>query len=224
MLVALTFGTGVIDVASYLGLGQIFTANMTGNTIFLAIAIGRGNVVTGARSAMALAMFGTGAFLGGRYLGTAPAGASWTSRVTWTLWVETGFLAVFSVLWLIVGWQAGGLAVLALISVCSVGMGLQSSAGRNLAVPGMTTNVLTMAFTGLMAELTALGVSGSHARKWAAVILSMASGAVLGAWLFVHDPQILPFPTLLILLGVCILASRFGTDDAGVPSVPHGSP
>ena len=30
-LLALTFSTGVIDAVSYLGLGRVFTANMTGN-------------------------------------------------------------------------------------------------------------------------------------------------------------------------------------------------
>ena len=37
-LLGLTAVTGVVDAASYLGLGHVFTANMTGNVVFLAFA------------------------------------------------------------------------------------------------------------------------------------------------------------------------------------------
>jgi uncharacterized membrane protein YoaK (UPF0700 family) len=40
-LFRLTFVTGVIDAVSCLGLGHVFTANMTGNVVFLGFAIGR---------------------------------------------------------------------------------------------------------------------------------------------------------------------------------------
>ena len=38
-LLFLTAATGLIDGASYLALGHVFTANMTGNVVFLAFAI-----------------------------------------------------------------------------------------------------------------------------------------------------------------------------------------
>ena len=38
-LVALTFTTGVVDAVSYLGLGRVFTANMTGNVVLLGFGI-----------------------------------------------------------------------------------------------------------------------------------------------------------------------------------------
>ena len=39
-LFGLTFVTGVIDAVSFLGLGHVFTANMTGNVVLLGFAIG----------------------------------------------------------------------------------------------------------------------------------------------------------------------------------------
>ena len=39
MMVALTFVTGVVDAASYLKLGHVFVANMTGNIVFLGFAL-----------------------------------------------------------------------------------------------------------------------------------------------------------------------------------------
>jgi len=42
-LLGLTAVTGIVDAVSFLGLGHIFTANMTGNIVFLGFAIGGGH-------------------------------------------------------------------------------------------------------------------------------------------------------------------------------------
>ena len=42
-LLGLTFTTGLIDAVSYLGLGHVFTANMTGNIVFLGFGIAGGS-------------------------------------------------------------------------------------------------------------------------------------------------------------------------------------
>ena len=39
-LFGLTFVTGLIDALSFLGLGHVFTANMTGNVVFVGFALG----------------------------------------------------------------------------------------------------------------------------------------------------------------------------------------
>src|ERR1700722_10023574 len=39
-LYCLTFVTGLVDAGSYLAMGHVFTANMTGNIIFLGFAFG----------------------------------------------------------------------------------------------------------------------------------------------------------------------------------------
>ncbi len=39
VLLVLTFTTGLIDAVSYLGLGRVFTANMTGNVVLLGLGI-----------------------------------------------------------------------------------------------------------------------------------------------------------------------------------------
>ena len=39
ILLALTVVTGLVDAASVLGLGRVFTANMTGNVVFLGFAV-----------------------------------------------------------------------------------------------------------------------------------------------------------------------------------------
>src|SRR5258708_37580804 len=70
VLLGLTAVTGVIDATSYLGLGHVFTANMTGNVALLGFAIASAQGLSVVRSGTALGAFLVGAVLGGR-LGSA---------------------------------------------------------------------------------------------------------------------------------------------------------
>ena len=65
-LLGLTLVTGLIDAVSFLGLGHVFTANMTGNVVFLGFALGGAAILSVSRSLAALAAFGAGGVFGGR--------------------------------------------------------------------------------------------------------------------------------------------------------------
>src|SRR5689334_19414954 len=65
-LIALTFATGLVDAVSFLSLGRIFTANMTGNIVILGLAVAAVPGLSFARSFMSLLAFLAGAALGGR--------------------------------------------------------------------------------------------------------------------------------------------------------------
>src|SRR6266550_6851227 len=65
-LFGLTLVTGVIDAISFLGLGHVFTANMTGNVVFIGFALAGAEGVSVARSLVALVSFACGALVGGR--------------------------------------------------------------------------------------------------------------------------------------------------------------
>ena len=64
LLLALSFAAGYVDALSYLGLSRVFTANMTGNTVLLAIGLAQLDADAAVRSSVALA-----GFLGGRRRG-----------------------------------------------------------------------------------------------------------------------------------------------------------
>src|SRR5467141_4011702 len=66
LLLGLTVVTGLVDAVSYLALGHVFTANMTGNVVFLGFAIAGAKDLSVARSSTALVAFMLGAALGGR--------------------------------------------------------------------------------------------------------------------------------------------------------------
>src|SRR5260370_42460335 len=56
----------MVDAVSFLALGHVFTANMTGNIVFLGFAIGGAAGLSVSGSLMALICFAVGALLGGR--------------------------------------------------------------------------------------------------------------------------------------------------------------
>src|SRR2546430_6648880 len=66
LLVVLTITTGLIDAISVLGLGRVFTANMTGNIVFLGFALAGVPGFSPSRSLIGLAAFLAGAVAGGR--------------------------------------------------------------------------------------------------------------------------------------------------------------
>jgi Protein of unknown function (DUF1275) len=81
VLVVLTVTTGLVDAVSVLGLGRVFTANITGNVVFLGFAAVGVPGFSIARAVVALAGFVVGALLGG-YLGVAMAGVA--RRRSWS--------------------------------------------------------------------------------------------------------------------------------------------
>src|ERR1700757_2252621 len=85
-LLTLTVSTGLVDAVSYLGLGHVFTANMTGNVVFLGFAAVGVKGLSVARSLVSLAAFLLGALIGGRIATTRGDGP----RRRWLLPVAIG--------------------------------------------------------------------------------------------------------------------------------------
>jgi uncharacterized membrane protein YoaK (UPF0700 family) len=66
LLFVVTLTTGVMDAVSVLGLGHVFTANMTGNVVFLGFALAGVPDFSPWVFVVALSAFLVGAILGGR--------------------------------------------------------------------------------------------------------------------------------------------------------------
>ena len=75
----------------------------------------------------------------------------------------------------------GGGGRYAAVAVLAGGMGIQNATARALAVPDLTTTVLTLTLTGLSAD-SALG-SGKQTPPWRRIasVVAMLGGAALGA-------------------------------------------
>ena len=139
LMMALTLVTGVVDAVGYLGLDHVFTGNMTGNVVILAMALaGAANLPT-LGPLVALGAFLLGAAVAGSTLQSSPKG--WNRRVTLLLTAGCIALTGTAAISLIVedvGRQSIGVIVAAVIAMH---MGSQALIARHLGVRDMTTAV-----------------------------------------------------------------------------------
>lgn len=156
-ILLLTCASGCLDALSYVGLGKVFVANMTGNTVLFGLAIAQGDQLTILRSLTALLAFALGAassaFLVERNY-ERPRGA-WTPQVILALAIEACLLLIFALVWLLAkhGPQVD-LVIYLLIVISALAVGQQSAVVTSLGVPGVSTTYITGTITTLM---TAIG-------------------------------------------------------------------
>jgi len=144
-MLGLSFAGGCVDAGTYLGLGHVFPANMTGNTVLLGIAIAQATGTEAARAAVALGAFCVGVALGTALLRSDPRWP-WVARLSLTF--ESVALAA-----LLGFWSGLGLAVrFALIALAAAAMGTQSTAVRASQVGGVTTTYVTGTLTTTVAR------------------------------------------------------------------------
>lgn len=180
-LLALTFTTGLVDGVSYLGLGHVFTANMTGNVVLLGFGIAGGTglpVVSPVVSLLAfLAGAGCGGMLAARY---APRHSV---HIMLALGIEVGLLVVATVLAAVKTPHPSTFLGDAVIALLALAMGVRNATVRKLSVPDLTTTVLTMTLTGLAADSPLFGGNGKGSARRIAAVVAMLLGALCGALL-----------------------------------------
>jgi uncharacterized membrane protein YoaK (UPF0700 family) len=150
MVLVLTWAASGVDAISYLGLGHVFTANMTGNAVLLGLAVGQGQGLAALRSIVALVGFAFGAALGAIIVQKGPQYTDWPVAVTRAVAAEGIVLGLFALGWHL-GARSGG-TLYSLITLSAVAMGIQSAAIRHLKVPGIATTFITGTLTSMVAE------------------------------------------------------------------------
>jgi uncharacterized membrane protein YoaK (UPF0700 family) len=178
MMVALTLLTGVVDAASYLELGHVFVANMTGNVVFVGFALAGAPGLSLVSSLIALAAFLLGARTGGAIGARLRAHRGHLVRGAGS--VQSVLIALALVIALVAGTSLSAGARYAITAVLAVAMGIQNAAAQRLAVPELTTTVLTRTLAGLAGDGSK--DVGTRVRRVLSV-LAMLLGALAGALL-----------------------------------------
>jgi len=182
VLLGMTAVTGLVDAVRFLSLGRVFTANMTGNVVILAFATARVPALSIAYSLMALLSFLVGAIFGGRIM--ARAGADSQIRFAAQAFVlEVVFLSVAS--FCSIGYRSHLLGhsfqTFALIALTALAMGTRNAAVRKLAIPDLTTTVLTLTITGIAADSSIANGNNPRLARRVGSVAAMFLGAALGA-------------------------------------------
>jgi uncharacterized membrane protein YoaK (UPF0700 family) len=228
ILVMLSLAAGCVDAVGYLGLGQIFVANMTGNTVLLGLALGQAKGHAALRAVVALAGFVAGVGTGAAIVGRGPERSTWSPGVTAALGVELVVLVAFAVGWFLAGPEPDGGSVYPLIVLPALAMGVQSAAVRRLGIPGVATTYITGTLTdlteGAIARLRpavagAVSNDDSSGRETpsarglvlpADVWLAYGTGAVIVGILAVRWPSgVLTVPVGVVALVVATATVRF---------------
>jgi uncharacterized membrane protein YoaK (UPF0700 family) len=201
MLLVLTFTTGLVDAVSYLGLGRVFTANMTGNVVLLGFGIAGSGGLPVIAPLVSLGAFVLGGCAGGLLaVSTADRHPEHVARAVASEATLLGVAAVVTAVFDIRPNAASGDIVIALLAFA---MGLRNATVRRLGVPDLTTTVLTMTLTAFAADSPLAGGSGKGSARRIAAVLAMLIGAIVGALLLKTSlaPPLVAAAALALLTG-----------------------
>jgi uncharacterized membrane protein YoaK (UPF0700 family) len=180
-LLILTFVTGIVDVVSFLALGQVFSAMQTGNVIFLGLG------VVGEHGAPVLApLVALCAFLVGGAVAAVLARAGTTAagdRLRLAMAAEIGLLGGAAILAALADVHPGHLTAYILIAILSLAMGLRNTIARGIGDPNLATTVLNLTLSAFVSSTPTGIASESELSLRAAAIGAILAGAVAGALL-----------------------------------------
>ncbi len=225
MLLLLTLAAGSVDAISYLGLGHVFTAMMTGNTVLLGLALGQGQIAAASRNILALLGFGGGVILGATIAERDRSQSDWPPAVTRALALEGVLLGAFAAFWHLTGPARGEASLYSLIVLTAVAMGVQSAAVRRLGVPGIATTYITGTLTSLMVDVAQMlrGMQVPDSPQTAlipwerrlglltAVFVVYAVGALAGGLLRLRSfgfATLVPFLAVSLVVGNTVIRQR----------------
>jgi uncharacterized membrane protein YoaK (UPF0700 family) len=206
VLVALTLVTGLVDAVSYIKLGHVFVANMTGNVVFLGFAIAGAKGLSIGASLTALASFLVGALAGGRV--GVRSGAHRGRLLRAAVMVELVLVVVALIVALLGGDPVGTGTQYALIPLLGLSMGVQNSAARRLGVPDLTTTVLTLTLTGVAADSRAAGGAGGKLGRRGVAVGAMFLGALAGGLLAVKVSPAVSLALAVVLLAIVVVCAQ----------------
>jgi uncharacterized membrane protein YoaK (UPF0700 family) len=183
---AITAICGMLDAATFLGLGHVFAETMNGNIVLLAFTVGtRG--VPGLTSLLpgnlwpyvvALACFAAGAVIGGRLVRRE---GEMGRRVGFAS--DTGLIGIAAVVVALTHPGPIGNARYLVIAILALAMGIQNILIRRWGIPDLATNVMTKTVAFLVADSTLGGGNNHHAARRGVSIVIFAVGATVGAFL-----------------------------------------
>ncbi|MEV0198445.1 YoaK family protein [Nonomuraea sp. NPDC050691] len=191
---SLTLVSGMLDAVSYLGLGHVFVANMTGNVVVLGMALGGSPDFSTPGCLVALTGFVGGTVVSGRLARAVPR---WPLPA---LVVESALLVTATVVAF-----AGLTSAWRFVVICVLGlaMGLRTASIRLAGVSDITTTVITSTLAVLGAHSALAGGDGAGWERRLGAVLLLLAGAAGGAWLILRWG---PGVALAVAVGIQVVA------------------
>jgi uncharacterized membrane protein YoaK (UPF0700 family) len=205
LLIALTLLTGLVDAVSYLKLGHVFVANMTGNVVFLGFALAGAGGLSVAASLLALAAFLLGALAGG-WLGAHHVHRGHLLRAATA--IQASLLLLALVLALLADQPLAQALRYGLVVVLALAMGVQNAAAQKISVPEITTTVLTKTLVAIASEGSFLGGPGAKVGRRSLAVAAMLLGALAGGLLVLDVSLAAPLAVAFALSAAVAVAAH----------------
>lgn len=228
MLMLLACVAGSTDVISYYRLGNVFTANMTGNVILLGLSIGNGELHTSLLRLASLAGFIIGVFISALIVELDDEKKEWSYYVKLAIAIESSIICVLALIWLMHDGSLENEILYIAVLLSAISMGLQSAAIWHLDIPGVVTTFMT-------GNITSIGLN--TVRGWkqgfkkriknkipgAPVLKNLEDrlelqllvisiyifSAIFTGWMQFHEPEFLPLLPLVLILCVLTILMKF---------------
>jgi uncharacterized membrane protein YoaK (UPF0700 family) len=160
---------------------------------------------------LALVAFGLGAAAGGRIT----ARITHRGRALFTVaLLEVALLAAAALIAVPARVPVSGWRLYTAIGLMAIGMGARNAVVRWLAVPDLTTTVLTMTITGIAADPPTGGRAGSRLGRRLMSVAAMLVGGLVGALIVLHGSTLALALPPLVLLAVCVSAGSSARSQA----------
>jgi uncharacterized membrane protein YoaK (UPF0700 family) len=208
LLVGLAFSSGAVDAISYLALGKVFTAFMTGNIVFLGLRLGHTDVQDVYRVSAALIAFSAGSFLAIKLVNSTMGAGMWPRRVSITLAVSALAQVVFLAGWIACSGRPSTGFGDVLTGLLSLAMGVQSGAVVSLGLRAVFTTAATATVVNLMGDIAGWPLSNRERGRFAGVLLGIVAGAAAGAALIASARIYAPVLPLVVSILVIATARR----------------
>jgi len=200
LLNVLTVSSGAVDAISFLALGKVFSAFMTGNIAFLGLRVAGAGAPGAVAILVSMAAFAVGVYLSTRIVKPSKGSGIWPQRVTVALSVSLIAHAVFLVVWLASSGQPSIDVAHVLLGLWGLAMGMQSAAVRTLHVDGVFTTAATATIIFLVSDFTNWSATVVERRRLGGVLISLFVGAAAGGLLLVHAHIFAPVLPFLITI------------------------
>jgi uncharacterized membrane protein YoaK (UPF0700 family) len=207
LLGVLAFSAGAIDALTWLALGKVFSAFMTGNLVFIAVGLSSHDAALALHAAIALVAFGAGAWATAAVMPREHAGVLWPARVTAGLLGCAVVQLTFWGVWLGVGGHPGT-TLIGLLAISAFAMGMQTATAVALGVHAVFTTATTATWAVLVGDAAHWSTTQIERRRLALVLGGTLLGALVGALLLAHARLWMPLLPVLLTAGVALTARR----------------
>jgi uncharacterized membrane protein YoaK (UPF0700 family) len=225
LLAVLAVAAGSVDALTWLALGKVFSAFMTGNVVFIAVGLSSHDSALALHAAVALVSFGAGAWATSAAMPQQHPGVLWPARVTSGLLACAAVQIAFWGVWLAVGGHPGS-TLLVLLAISAFAMGIQTATAVALGVHAVFTTAATATWTVLVGDAAHWSMTRIERLRLVLVLGGMLLGALVGALLLAHLRLWMPVLPALLTAGVAIVARRSIEDHVDptrttVSAAPH---